>query len=139
MTCRAIMAGLSRLLPTASTAEAVRDLARCGSRKEKGLFINRIRQDGETDVEIDLSSRIVPGAVSWLSPDDPDDPNIVQVFGYNVYMDTNQTKVANATPASTDLRYKSLQSGGQTGTSFDPGADLDYDTTYYWRVDALVD
>ena len=51
----------------------------------------------------------------------------------------NQTKVFNATPASADLLYKSLQSGGQTGTSFDPGADLAYDTTYYWRVDAVVD
>ncbi len=24
--------------------------------------------------------------VIWLSPDDPDDPNIVQVFGYNLYL-----------------------------------------------------
>jgi hypothetical protein len=93
----------------------------------------------ETDVEVDLSSRLVPGAVSWLSPDVPDDPNIVTVFGYNVYMDPNETKVANATPASADLLYKSLQSGGQTGTSFDPGANLAYETTYYWRVDSLVD
>jgi hypothetical protein len=93
----------------------------------------------ETDVEVDLSSRIIPGAVSWLSPDNPDEPNMVSVFGYNLYMDPNQTKVANATPASTDLAFKSLQSGGQTGTSFDPPTNLAYDTTYYWRVDALVD
>jgi hypothetical protein len=93
----------------------------------------------ETDVELDLLSRIVPGAVSWASPDVPDDPNIVTVFGYNVYMDPNQTRVANATPASTGLLYKSLQSGGQTGASFDPPTNLAYDTTYYWRVDSLVD
>jgi hypothetical protein len=86
-----------------------------------------------------LSGRTVPGAVSWSSPDDPNDPDIVQVFGYNVYMDTDPTKVANATPASSDLLYKSLQSGGQTGTSFAPGAGFSYNTTYYWRVDAVVD
>jgi hypothetical protein len=93
----------------------------------------------ETGVEVDLSSRLVPGSVSWLSPDNPDDPDIVQVFGYNLYMDTDQTKVLNATPASPDLLYKSLQSDGQTGTSFDPNENLDYNTTYYWRVDAIVD
>jgi hypothetical protein len=105
----------------------------------KGIVHRPEPSIGQTGVEIDLSSRTVPGAVSWLSPDNPDDPDIVQVFGYNVYVDTNQTKVANATPASADLLYKSLQSGGQTGTSFAPGANLAYDTTYYWRVDAVVD
>jgi hypothetical protein len=89
--------------------------------------------NGQEGVEIDLTSRIVPGAVSWLAPDDPD---ILSVFGYNLYMDPNQTRVASATPASADLTYKSL---GQTGTDFDPGANLDYETTYYWRVDSLVD
>jgi hypothetical protein len=64
---------------------------------------------------------------------------MVSVFGYNLYMDPNQTKVINATPASTDLAFKSLQSGGQTGTGFDPTGNLAYETTYYWRVDALVD
>jgi hypothetical protein len=90
----------------------------------------------ETDVEVNLSSRIITGSVSWLSPDNPNDPNIVQVFEYNLYMDPNQTKVINATPASSDLLYKSV---GQTGNSFDPPANLAYDTTYYWRVDSLVD
>jgi hypothetical protein len=93
----------------------------------------------ETGVEVDLSSQIVPEAVSWMSPDNPDDPDIVQVFGYNLYMDTDQTKVLNATPASADLLHKSLQSGGQTDTNFDPPTNLAYETTYYWRVDALVD
>jgi hypothetical protein len=95
--------------------------------------------DGATRVATDLSGRTVPGAVSWSSPDSPDDPDIVQVFGYNVYMDTDRTKVANASPASANLLHKSLQSGGQTGTSFAPGAGFSYNTTYYWRVDAVVD
>ncbi len=95
--------------------------------------------DGATRVELDLASRTVPGAASWLSPNNPNDTNIVQVFGYNVYMDTDRARVTNATPASTNLLFKSLQSGGQTGTNFAPGANLDYATTYYWRVDALVD
>jgi hypothetical protein len=91
---------------------------------------------GEVNVEVDLLDRVVPGAVSWAAPTDP---NIATVFGYNMYLDPNETKVLNATPASTDLEFKSLQSGGQTGTSFDPGADLAYQTPYYWRVDAIVD
>jgi hypothetical protein len=94
---------------------------------------------GEREVEVDLSSRKVANNVSWQSPDNPDDPNIVQVFGYNLYMDPNRTEVINATPASTNLAFKSLQSGGQTGTSFDPPTNLDYSKTYYWRVDAIVD
>lgn len=88
------------------------------------------------NIEVDLSDRSVSGAVSWSAPVDSD---IVSIFGYNVYMDTDESKVANATPASNDLLYKSLQSGGQIGTSFDPGSNLDYNTTYYWRVDAVVD
>ncbi|MCX6925179.1 MAG: hypothetical protein NT154_18495, partial [Verrucomicrobia bacterium] len=95
--------------------------------------------DGATRVELDLASRTVPGAASWLSPNNPNDTNIVQVFGYNVYMDTDRARVTNATPASTNLLFNRLQSGGQTGTNFAPGANLDYATTYYWRVDALVD
>jgi hypothetical protein len=92
--------------------------------------------NGEMYVVTNLSNRSVPGAVSWQAPTNP---NIAAVFGYNLYMDTNETRVANATPASTDLLYKSLQSGGQTGTRFAPGANLEYSTTYYWRVDAIVD
>jgi hypothetical protein len=93
-------------------------------------------KNNQKDVTVDLSGRIIPNVVSWLSPDYPDDPEIVSVFGYNVYMDPNQTKVANATPASTNLQYKSV---GQIGTSFDPPTDLNYYTTYYWRVDSVVD
>jgi hypothetical protein len=51
-------------------------------------------------------------------------------------MDPNQANVANAAPASTNLTYKSL---GQSGISFDPPTNLAYDTTYYWRVDSVVD
>lgn len=91
--------------------------------------------NGESDVEIDLSARLVSGAVSW---DGPVDPNGT-VLGYNLYMDPNEIKVLNATAAVPGTLYSSLQSNGQTGTSFDPGADLDYDATYYWRVDAVVD
>jgi hypothetical protein len=74
--------------------------------------------------------------VSWMSPDSPNDPNILSVSGYNVYVDPNQFEVANATPASGNLQYKSL---GQAGTSYDPVPDLGYDKTYYWRVDSIVD
>ena len=91
---------------------------------------------GEENVGVDLANRNVPGTVSWMAPTDP---NVDAVFGYNVYMDPNETKVLNATPASTDLEFKSLQSGGQTDTRFDPGEDLAYLTEYHWRVDAVVD
>ncbi len=92
--------------------------------------------NGEMYVVINLSNRRVPGAVSWLAPTNP---NITAVLGYNVYMDPNETRVASATPASTDLLYKSLQGSGQTGTSFTLSDDLEYSKTYYWRVDAIVE
>jgi hypothetical protein len=86
----------------------------------------------ERDVEFDLSDRDVSGAVSWLAPTDSD---IVTIYGYDVYMDTDENKVINATAAAPGTLYASL---GQAGTDFDPGADLLY-ANYYWRVDALVD
>ncbi len=71
--------------------------------------------------------------IEWTAPVDP---NIVQVFGYDFYFDPNESNVENATSATSGTLYSSF---GLTGTSFDPPADLDYETTYYWRVDAIVD
>jgi hypothetical protein len=86
----------------------------------------------ERDVEFDLSTQRVADAVSWLAPTDSD---IVTIFGYDVYMDTDETNVINATAAAPGTLYSSLR---QAGTSFDPGDELLY-TSYYWRVDAVVD
>ena len=86
-------------------------------------------------VSVDLAEMSVPGALVWSAPDDP---NYAQVLGYNVYMDPNESFVTNATTGSTNVSFKSLQANGQTSAAFAPGEALDYITTYYWRVDAVV-
>jgi hypothetical protein len=88
--------------------------------------------NGESDVELDLSAQAVSGAVSWLAPDDPS----VTADGYNVYMDVDLSAVEAATATAPGTMYSSP---GQPGTNFDPGEDLYYGATYYWRVDTIVD
>lgn len=70
----------------------------------------------------------VSQVLSWQAPEDP---NFLEIMGYNVYLDPNETKVASADPT---VRV----SVGQPGTSFDPNPDLLYDTQYFWRVDTSV-
>jgi hypothetical protein len=77
--------------------------------------------DGETLVPV---SKVL----SWTAPEDP---NYLAVLGYNVYLDPNAAKVANADPS---VRVSSLQAG----TSFDPTPDLLYSTKYFWRADISV-
>jgi hypothetical protein len=65
-------------------------------------------QNGATDVPVDTS-------FSWLTPPDAQ--------AYNLYLDTVQSPLAEE---ATDL----------TTNSYTPVADLNPQTTYYWRVDA---
>ena len=66
-----------------------------------------------------------------LSWDAPNDPNVVQVLGYDVYLDPNE---ANVTSGKLSVRV----STGQTVTSFDPVANFLYNTRYFWRVDSKI-
>ena len=67
--------------------------------------------------------------LSWSTPTYPNlDP--AYTIKYDVYMDPNATKAATGNSA-----YKSM---GQIGTSYDPTPDMQYLTTYYWRVDTHV-
>ena len=54
--------------------------------------------------------------------------------GYNIYLDSNETAVQNATPASSGLFHKDLN---QPDTNSVPPSDLNDTTIYYWKVDAL--
>ncbi|MCX7704194.1 MAG: hypothetical protein N2234_08905, partial [Planctomycetota bacterium] len=49
---------------------------------------------------------------------------------YDVYFGTNPLMVANA-----DNSYAEFK-GNQAGLSYDPPGNLDYNTTYYWRIDS---
>ncbi len=62
--------------------------------------------------------------LSWDASDPPPD-------GYNLYLDTDQDKVISGI----DCQYTSFN---QPETTFDPIADLAYDTTYCWRVDLVT-
>jgi len=82
---------------------------------------------GEIDVKKELADRNVPGAISW---EYINDPNISQVFGYDVYFDPNEVLVIAGAP--------SVKVGNdQSISSYVPM--LDWGKTYYWRVDMNVD
>lgn len=66
-----------------------------------------------------------------LSWDAPDDPNVAQVLGYDVYLGMDETDVLNGEPSA-------LVSAGQTTMTYDPVPDLSHDTTYFWRVETTV-
>ncbi|MBN1844443.1 MAG: hypothetical protein JW810_02090, partial [Sedimentisphaerales bacterium] len=82
----------------------------------------------ETGVALDLSDRVrVPGHLSWLAPTSS---TITQILGYDLYLDPNETFVANRESfcliAQTGL--------ANTVTQYDP-ADFDWGVTYHWVVD----
>ncbi len=72
--------------------------------------------DGAKDVPIDQ-------VFSWSSP------GIIEPMGYDVYMDPNELYVAGGEPGV-------LAAGELAQTTLGP-LNLAYDTTYFWRVDAL--
>ncbi len=68
---------------------------------------------------------------STLSWDTPDDPNVAEVLGYDVYLDPNETDVRVGAPSA-------LVSTGQSLTYYEPPVGFDYDTEYFWRVETTV-
>ena len=80
--------------------------------------------DGQTAVLLDAD-------LSWTAGDDP---NITEVYSFDVYVDPNIAKVQSG---DTDCLYVSL-ARGPTATTYDPNPSGDNfvpDTIYYWRVD----
>ena len=80
---------------------------------------NPIPQNGALSVPVDQ-------VLSW---DAPIDPNIVSTAGYRVYLDPNELLVSQGDVSA-------LVSALQEGTSYVHPVNLEFDTTYYWRVDA---
>lgn len=69
---------------------------------------------------------VIDKVLSWSAPADPNlDP--AYPVTYDIYMDPNSANVAAG-----NCVYESLS---QSATTFDPAPDMDYFTTYYWRVD----
>ncbi len=71
--------------------------------------------DSASDVPVSTNLTWEPGERSYI---------------YYVYLGTDPDAVANADCGSPEYL------GPTTTTTFDPPGDLDYSTTYYWRVDA---
>lgn len=102
------------------------------------LYIDEVYWDGDQGLASMTAHKPNPAkgavnvpieqALSWEAPDSPD---IAEVLGYDVYLDPNQTKVANRDPSV-------LRSAAQTETSYDPTPDVLFDTVYYWAVDTMV-
>ena len=67
----------------------------------------------------------VDDTLTW---DPPDDPNIVEILGYDVYLDPNETDVRGGLGSV-------LVSAMQDETTYAPDPYLLPDETYFWRVD----
>ena len=83
--------------------------------------------DGQIAVEIDTD-------LSWTAGDDP---NITDIYSFDVYVDPNMFKVK---ARSLDCLYVSLDRG-PAATTYNPNPSGDNfvpDTTYYWCVDTLL-
>lgn len=66
--------------------------------------------------------------LSWSAPSDPNlDPSYS--LTYDVYMDPNEANVGTGSGCCSQVSL------GQSDTMFDPIPDMEYLTTYYWRVD----
>jgi len=71
-------------------------------------------------VEVEVSK-----VLGWTAPAGLSNPT------YNVYVDTNFTKLDLVDPSG-QVEYQSI---GQSGVSFDPSPDLDVQSDIFWRVD----
>jgi hypothetical protein len=97
---------------------------------ERGLAHTPVPENGDEKV---VSTAVT--SVSWRSPEEDedgvfvDDPNIVSVGNYDVYFRTTEPNDLTDTPISANQ-------AGKSWNIPDPG--LDYNTTYYWRVDTRV-
>ena len=76
--------------------------------------------------EIDVDPSVVT-SVSWQAPAEP---NIVSI-AYDVYWSVVDANFVGETPAS----GHAVQGAS---TTFTPSPAMDYDTTYYWRVDSHI-
>ena len=83
--------------------------------------------NGMTDVSVDLSDRTIADNLSWVMPNDP---NIAEVKGYDIYLDPNEAKVI-----ARDAGCLVVGSTSSGVTQYDPASDFSYLTEYYWTVD----
>ncbi|MCP4379559.1 MAG: hypothetical protein GY794_25730, partial [bacterium] len=90
-----------------------------------GLILSKDNIASNPDPSNGETMVVVEKVLSW------DAPGAYTPSGYDVYLDTDETKVATG---SGTCEYTS---SNQPGTTFDPSADLSYSTIYYWRVDAI--
>jgi hypothetical protein len=81
--------------------------------------------NGETDVEVDLLARDVPGAVSWAAPD------AYTGATYDVYFGATEPNLNDPAPYG----LTQIGTAGQAATSAAPSLPLLNDTPYYWVVD----
>ena len=87
---------------------------------------------------VDLASGDVPDPLTWLSPDNPDEPNILDVTAYDVYfygvptgdVDGDDPNFTGITPLAGTVNNPT---GGSVAR---PAMNDDY--TYFWRVDSTV-
>ncbi len=84
-------------------------------------------------INLDLNGDTVVDGLSWKGPES--EPNMT-ILSYKVYLDPNQTKVAQGL---SEVDVTSLDNDNNAAnTIWIPKSNLAFKTTYYWRVDSIV-
>ena len=105
-------------------------------------IISNAAHDPNPDGVSLLAAGDVPDPLTWLSPDNPDEPNIIDVTAYDVYfygvlagsVTADDPNFADVTPVSGTVNNPT---GGFIAQSSLPETITD-NTTYFWRVDSTV-
>jgi len=104
------------------------------------VFIDDIYWDGDGGLELKTKAARNPvpahrqtqvpldQALSWEAPNDP---NIAQVLGYDLFLGTDQNDVLTGEPSV-------LAVADTTDTFYEPMSIFAYDTEYFWRVETRV-
>ncbi|MCE5185918.1 MAG: immunoglobulin domain-containing protein, partial [Planctomycetaceae bacterium] len=110
-----------------------------GSPAKTDVYIDDIYWDGDEGITLFTKKARNPipenrsalvAIEQILSWEAPDDPNVIHVSGYDVYLDPNEVNVTNGLA---EVR----RSTNQPGTSFDPV--LLNERQYFWRVDSHIE
>ena len=90
-----------------------------------------IAHDPVPDGSVDVDAGSVT-SLTWMSPDNPNDPNLTSVTGYDVYF----YGVLTGEVAADDPNFAGVSPVSVSSEAFP--VSLSTDTTYFWRVDSHV-
>ena len=119
------------------TADDAAALWNNGDGNPVSILMRGMAHDPNPDGSVSLAAGSVPDPLTWMSPDNPNDPNITSVTGYDVYfygvpvgsVGADDPNFVGITPVSVSSESIAQNLLPETITD---------DMTYFWRVDSDV-